>query len=151
MHKLKEYMTKVADDPIKKQELEDITCEVIDKLQKHCPEIFWNTAYKLHCVVYGPHFDECLARKVVAEMKNIDGTMGEHWTMEQTATIAEQQDVKHKCDFYYVMNMLYSDFSAVLGSDTGTYARLSKAYIYDPDAPEGKPFELWFAQYKAKM
>lgn len=151
MYKLKEYMSKVASEPIKRQELEEVICDAIEKLQKHCPEMFWETAYKLHCIVYGPHFDEYLAKKAVGKMKNVDGTLGEHWSMEQTNAIADQHDIEHKCDFYYVMNMLYSDFYNVLGNDAGTYARMSKAYMCDPDAPEGKPFEVWLAQHKAKM
>lgn len=150
MYKLKEYMSKVTSEPIKRQELEEVICDAIEKLQKHCPEMFWETAFKLHCIVYGPHFDEYLAKKAVGKMKNVDGTLGEHWPMEQTNAIADQHDIEHKCDFYYVMNMLYSDFYNVLGNEASTYARMSKAYMCDPDASEGKPFEIWFSQNRRK-
>lgn len=101
---------------------------------------------ELHCVAYGPHFDEHLAKKAVAGMKNVDGTCGEHWTYEQTSQIADQQGITQKADWYYVMNMLYSDYSEIYGSDINMYIRVAKAYMRDPDAPEGKVFDLWLAQ-----
>lgn len=104
---------------------------------------------KLHCVAYGPHFDEHLAKKAVAGMKNVDGTCGEHWTYEQTSQLADQQGITQKADWYYVMNMLYSDYSEIYGSDINMYIRVAKAYMRDPDAPEGKVFDLWLAQMEA--
>lgn len=151
MYNYKEYFNKIAGDDTKEKKLKEIVCSAIEKVKHYCPEEFHKIMYDVHCVAYGPHFDECLAKKAVAEMKNVDGTIGEHWSIEETNTIAAQHDIKQKCDFYYVMNMLYSDFYNVLGSDSGTYIRMSKAYMCDPDAPEGKPFEVWLAQHKAKM
>lgn len=79
-------------------------------------------------------------------MKNVDGTCGEHWTYEQTSQLADQQGITQKTDWYYVMNMLYSDYSEIYGSDINMYIRVAKAYMRDPDAPEGKVFDLWLAQ-----
>lgn len=45
------------------------------------------------------------------------------------------------------MNMLYSDFSDIVGSDAGIYAKMAKAYVDDPDAPEGKAYCLWKARF----
>lgn len=47
------------------------------------------------------------------------------------------------------MNMLYSDYSEIYGSDINMYIRVAKAYMRDPDAPEGKVFDLWLAQMEA--
>lgn len=101
---------------------------------------------KLHYIVYGPHFDEVLAKEAVAKMRNVDKTKGAHWPIEQTNQFATQVGVKEKCDFYYVMNMLYSDFAEVLGKEDAVYIKLAKAYINDPDAEEGKPLRLYLAQ-----
>lgn len=95
-----------------------------------------------------PYFDEELAKKAVSAMRNVDGTTGEHWSMEKTNPLAEQNGIKEKADFYYTMNMLYSDFSDVLGSEASTYVKMAKAYMHDPDAPEGKVFDIWLAQMK---
>lgn len=146
MHKLKKYWEKVSADPVKIEEMEEIVCEALEEIRGRCPRLFWDTAYKLHCVAYGPHFDEHLAKKAVAGMKNVDGTCGEHWTYEQTSQFADQQGIRCKADWYYVMNMLYSDYSEIYGSDINMYIRVAKAYMSDPDAPEGKVFDLWLAQ-----
>jgi hypothetical protein len=47
------------------------------------------------------------------------------------------------------MNMLYSDYSEIYGSGINMYIRVAKAYMHDPDAPEGKVFDLWLAQMEA--
>ena len=57
-----------------------------------------------------------------------------------------QQGIRCKADWYYVMNMLHSDFAEILGSDTNNYVRMAKAYINDPDASEGKILDAWLAQ-----
>lgn len=150
MHKrFKHYLEEAQGSDVKEQELTDIVCDALDELRMHCPRLYWDTMYKMHCAVYGPHFDECLAKKAVAKMKNVDGTHGEYWTYEQTSQLAEQQGIKHKADWYYVMNMLHSDYSEIYGSDINMYIRVAKAYMRDPDAPEGKVFDLWLAQMEA--
>ena len=119
MHKYLEYFEKIVGNETKEKELKN-----------------------------GPHFDEELAKKAVSAMRNVDGTTGEHWSMEKTNPLAEQNGIKEKADFYYTMNMLYSDFSDVLGSEASTYVKMAKAYMHDPDAPEGKVFDIWLAQMK---
>lgn len=92
------------------------------------------------------HFDEQLAKKAVAAMENVDGTNGEHWTLEDTTKIMEQNGIKaNKYDWYYLMNMLHSDYSKIWGDDVAQYVKFAKAYIEDPDAGEGKVFCLWKA------
>ena len=116
----------------------------------HCPDLFYRTLYDLHCVAYGPHFDEALAKLAVSKMQNTDGTNGEHWTYEQTNQLAEQHNIKHKADWYYVLNMVYSDYGAAFSGDSGTLVKIAKAYMCDPDAPSGKVLDLWVAQMRAK-
>lgn len=92
------------------------------------------------------HFDEHLAKKAVAEMENVDGSSGEHWTIEETTRVMEQNGIKvNKYDWYYLMNMLHSDYSNIWGEDVAQYVKFGKAYINDPDAGEGKVFCLWKA------
>lgn len=144
MHKYKDYWEAIVGDEVKESEMEEIVCEALEKLKWHCPELYYKALYCLHTVAFGEHFDESLAKKAVSEMLNVDGTVGEHWTFEQTSTLAEQQGIKCKADWYYVLNMLWSDYSNVLGSDVSMYARLAKAYVDDPDANKGKAFNTWF-------
>lgn len=92
------------------------------------------------------HFDEHLVKKAVAEMENVDGSSGEHWTIEETTRVMEQNGIKvNKYDWYYLMNMLHSDYSNIWGEDVAQYVKFGKAYINDPDASEGKVFCLWKA------
>lgn len=145
MHSVIKYMEAIKGNAEKEHELLALVCGGLHKLKAHDEDEYRHLLGKIHCIAYGPHFDECLAKKAVAEMRNVDGTAGEHWTMEQTDAIAGQYSIHHKCDWYYVMNMLYSDFAKVLGSDANTYAKMAVAYINDPDAGEGKAFKLYLA------
>ena len=73
-------------------------------------------------------------------------------TATKVCTIALCLSLIHICckaDWYYVMNMLHSDFAEILGSDTNNYVRMAKAYINDPDASEGKVLDAWLAQMEA--
>lgn len=67
------------------------------------------------------------------------------WTISKSV-----QGIQCKADWYYVMNMLHSDFVEVLGNDTSNYVRMAKAYMCDPDAAESKVFDLWTAGMRAK-
>ena len=37
----------------------------MEKIRRHCPEEFYCAMYKVHCLAYGPHFDEELAKKMI--------------------------------------------------------------------------------------
>lgn len=150
MHTFKEYWNRIIGNDTKEQAMEEVICESLEKLKLYCPTLFYATLYKLHCVAYGPHFDETLAKMAVSKMENVDGTYGEHWTYEQASKLAEQHNIKNKADMYYVLNMFWSDFAKVLGNDADTYTKLAEAYICDPDAPSGKVLDIWVAQMMAK-
>ena len=144
MHRYKEYWEAIVGDENKENAMEEIVCEALEKLKWHCPELYFKALYELHTIAFGEHFDESLAKKAVSEMLNVDGTKGEHWTFEQTSSLADQQGIKNKADWYYVLNMLWSDYSKDLGSDSSIYAKLAKSYIDDPDAGKGKTFNIWY-------
>lgn len=150
MYEYNRYWEVARNDQEKTAELVKISNEMHKTLKAYCPTEYYNMLTKMHCVVYGPHFDEYTAKMAVARMKNVDETTGEHWTMEQTNSIATQNNIKYPCDFYFVINMLWSDYCKVLGSDVSTYVKMAKAYMCDPDAPEGKAFILWIAQMRAE-
>lgn len=149
MHQYHRYWEAVKDDPEKTAKLIEISDEMHNKLKAHCPAAYYDMLTRMHCVVYGPHFDEHTVKMAVARMKNVDDTTGEHWTMEQTNSLAEQNGIRYKEDFYYVMNMMYSDYSKIIGNDVATYIKMAKAYMCDPDAPDGKAFIMWIARMRA--
>lgn len=145
MKKLREYMDRVAGDHEKEAEIHEILGHALMKLKAHDEHDFVQMMLKVHCVAYGPHFDDYMAKKAVEAMRNVDGSTGEHWTREQTDRVAEEQGIHCKADWYYTLNMFWSDYSNIFGNDTGMYIRLAKAYITDPDAEEGKVFKLYLA------
>lgn len=148
MHELREYMKIIDGDKIKEEEVYEHLWWGLCKLKVHDEEDYHKMMMKVHCVVYGSHFDEKLAKKAVAKMKNVDGSTGEHWTWEQTTSVANQYGIKHYSDWYYALNMLWSDLSNVLGGDANTYAKMAKAmYFDDPDMTEGKLFKTYVATH----
>lgn len=85
------------------------------------------------------------AKAWTAKMENEDGTVGEHWTMEQTGQVAAIAGAHYEPWIWYAaLNMMYSDYYAVAakyGLDRPEfYADLAKAFLDDKDAggPEEK-------------
>ena len=144
MCEFKKYMEKLEHHPEKHKEAKHLANEMAEHLKKYCPETYWAVITKMHCLMYGPHFDEDTAKMAVGKMHNVDGTIGEHWSKEDTDKLALAHGIEHKCDFFYILNSLYSDLSAVLGSDTSKYVQIAKAmYFDDIDGVEGKAFLQW--------
>lgn len=150
MHEYNRYWEAVKNNPEKTAELVKISNEMHKKLKAYCPSAYYDMLTKMHCVVFGPHFDEHTAKMAVARMKNVDDTTGEHWSYEQITNLATQNNIKCVPDLYYTLNMMFSDYSKVLGNDVSTYVKMAKAYMCDPDGPEGKPFVMWIAQMRAE-
>ena len=95
--------------------------------------------YKLHKMAYGEHLTEDMAKHWVSQMQNKDGSHGEHWTMEQTAQHAGRHN---HCDFYAVLNMIYSDYYNPK-FDTATYIELANDWLNDSDVPSGKTLKYY--------
>ena len=90
-------------------------------------------------------FTEDDARRWTEHMENDDGSMGAHWTLEQTTAVANSIGV-HVDPWIWVaaLNMEYSDNFEVAqkyGLDRPEYyADLAKAFLFDKDGggPETK-------------
>ena len=83
------------------------------------------------------------AQQWVRKMKNADGSTGEHWSFDQTYQLMKQRNIDcEPAEFYATMNMLWSDYGKVAEKFglTGVefWAELSKAFLMDKDAEEGK-------------
>ena len=87
-----------------------------------------------------PPLTEEQAKEYVAHMKNKDGSVGQHWALEQTSEYmkshAEYADLNPLC-FYVAMNMMYSDYYKPAYT-TDAYASMAKDFITDKDAPSNK-------------
>lgn len=91
------------------------------------------------------HLSKADAESWTSHMKNSDGTVGAHWTFEQTQDVAKQRNITcDPNDFWAVMNMMYSDYCQVAkrqSVDTpGFYADMAKAFLEDADAADGKAY-----------
>lgn len=89
------------------------------------------------------HLNEHAAKEWVRNMQNDDGTVGEHWTMDQVKQLMKQKDLK--CDpaeFYAILNAVYSDYCKVArkhGVNTmDFYIDMTKAWLDDKDAVPDK-------------
>lgn len=90
-------------------------------------------------------FTEDDARRWTERMENSDGSMGAHWTLEQTTAVANSIGVHvDPWIWFAALNMEYSDNFEVAqkyGLDRPEYyADLAKAFLFDEDGggPEAK-------------
>lgn len=117
---------------------------------------YWLTANEAeekmaHSVAYRLTEDEIKCWN--AHMVNEDGTMGGHWNLEQTNSVATAYGVvfEHitEHEWNVALNMVYSDYSKVadrfgVGSPE-FYACIAKAFLFDKDG--GAPAEKLCAYY----
>ena len=84
------------------------------------------------------NFDEDTAREWVAKMNP-----AARWDMAQTTAVMQARGYNHRpCEFWVVMNMLYSDYGKTMakyGADKPEiYADMADAFLNDPDAAPHK-------------
>ena len=117
------------------------------KLEIKHPSMYWDVVGALHEIVNGEHFDQAMAEYAVAEMENEDGTTGQHWTYEDTSSVAASSgitfDTFNAWDWFYVLNMWYSDYSQIIGNDTAMYVKMAKTWLMDKDVEPGKAWRYW--------
>lgn len=145
---MQEYWEVLKNDALKMKCFFDYVVKSTEDMKADNPNTYWKIRFDIHQCLFGKHFDKSLANEAVSEMKNVDGTHGEHWTKAQTDSLISANKLQvNACDFYYVMNMMYSDYKEILGNDANTYVKMSLAYIEDPDAGDGKVFNLWKSRF----
>lgn len=84
-----------------------------------------------------------MAEEWTSTMKNEDGTKGAHWTLDQVKQVMAQKGIKgDPYEFYMVLNMIYSDYCAVLKkhrvNNLDVYVDLACAWLMDEDAVPDK-------------
>lgn len=120
--------------------LEHIMIEMVDRLKLVDHDMYKRVEHKLYKMVYGEHLNKELAEKWVSDMKNKDGTVGGHWTYEQTMQYYPGSIDKN--DWYAVMNMIYSDhFNSRF--ELSTYVELAKDWFADKDVDDGKTLNYY--------
>lgn len=111
---------------------------------------------KLDCRADEPDaaaFDRETAIHWAEHMQNADGTVGPHWTMDQTSVVGDASGAGHDIPhwvFGVTMNMMYSDYYDVarkFGVNVPEfYAELARAFLMDKDGPG--PEEKLCAYYR---
>lgn len=95
----------------------------------------------VHTSIWGVHFNESLAEKAVANMVNADGTKGESYPKDVTdALLTAMKGDYNEWDWYYVVNMMASDYCQIFRNDKTAYSKLANAYLSDTDGKEGRAF-----------
>lgn len=89
-----------------------------------------------------------IAKEWVKGMHNEDGTMGEHWNMEQIKKLMTQRGIDYNhAEVYAIMNALYSDYCKVLKkygvNSPEMYLDLAMAWLNDKDAKPGKAINYY--------
>ena len=128
------------------EHLEELLIDLIDDLKVFDHAKYLSIEHELYCLIHGQHLSNDLAHHWVSQMKNKDGTHGEHWTMEQTSQFAEHHN---PADWYAVMNMVYSDYYNPRFS-INDYVELAKDWITDPDVGPGKTLRYYLYVVKER-
>ena len=145
MHK---HLIKVASP----EQLREFADDALSMLKETNPETYKELEKYLYKEVYGLHFNEWLLDEATKGMRNEDGTIGPHWNLEQTNSVAKSNGISfskfNEYDWNYVMNMMYSDYYGAVPNDTNTYIRLAVKFLDDKDAKEGKAYCYYMAMKK---
>lgn len=119
----------------------------IEEVREYHPEIVDNFLMKVDLIL-NPNFTKETAEYAVSKMKNKDGSIGEHWDYDTTTKVLNNKKYDFKpCDWYYVLNMIYSDYYKSGRSDD-TYIELAHDFLADNDAPEHKAKRYWASMHK---
>lgn len=148
--KIKELYEEACRKSNYKEIMEDWICifdDLLSEIKNENPKLEKAVINDLYVSLYGEHFNKENAMEAVNGMENEDGTNGEHWSLTETTRIANDNRITFKdfneYDWYYVLNMVYSDYCKIFGDDLVTYVKLSKAWLNDVDVPIGKAWRYY--------
>ena len=142
MHK---YLIKEASD----EQLREFVNDALNMLKETNTDIYENLEMYLYKEIHGCHFTEWLDEKATSKMINEDGSTGAHWTVDQTTSVAKQNNITfdkfNEYDWNYVMNMIYSDYYGAIPNELSYYVKMSKKFLEDKDAKSGKALTYYLA------
>lgn len=88
--------------------------------------------------------DKRTAEEWLHRMKNTDGTVGPHWTMDKIKQVAQQKGIQgDPLELYVAMNMMYSDYGKAamkhgLQNNIDYWLDMAQAFLDDQDAMPDK-------------
>lgn len=139
MQKYKELIKKYIDHASEydMEMLTHKTDKFVEEVREKHPEMVDKFLMKIDLIL-NPNFTKETAEYAVSKMKNKDGTTGEHWNYDTTTKVLEAKGYDFKpCDWYYTLNMVYSDFYKQGRSDD-TYVEMAYDFLADVDGAENK-------------
>lgn len=129
------------------EQLREFAKETLNTLKETNPSLYEELEFKLYKEMYGCHFNEWMLAKATKNMINEDGTIGAHWTVEQTNNVAKQYGITfnhyNEYDWNYAMNLIYSDYYKLIPNELQSYAKFAKAFLEDKDATD-KAFKYYY-------
>lgn len=131
------------------QDLKNFVSDFMARLECVMPQAYEELMLELHKNVYGSHFSKTLACKAVSELEDSNGNKGGKYSLEEVNKIRRDYNINlNENDFYFVINMLYSDYSKLLNNDLSLYVKMTCLFIEDEDAPEGKALKYYLSMRK---
>lgn len=145
--KIREYITKIGENRNIEdmQDLGDMLAEIIYEMKESHPELYHKYKLELYEMAYGKVLTKEMAEEIVSKMQ----PYREHWNYETTTAVKNQFGIKDisDVDFYVVMNKSYNDdyntvekFAENDDEKLEMYISLTKDFVLDPDAKEGKVY-----------
>jgi hypothetical protein len=123
--------------------------KILDDLKASNHEMYERYEECLYVDTFGYHFNRELLDRALSHLINEDGTIGGHWTVDQTNGVARSIGVSfdafNEYDFNYVMNMLYSDLYGSINADATAYGKMAQKWLKDKDAKSGKALRYYLA------
>ena len=135
----KELIKKYIDDASEydMEMLTHKTDKFVEEVREKHPEMVDKFLMKIDLIL-NPNFTKESAEYAVSKMKNKDGSIGEHWNYNTTTKVLEAKGYDFKpCDWYYTLNMIYSDFYKQ-GRTDDTYVEMAHDFLADADGAENK-------------
>lgn len=147
MAKYTEIVKKLAENATKAdmETLTELTGDFLEKIRAKEPEV--DKLITKIDLMLNPDFTKETAEYAVSKMKNEDGTEGGHWDYDTTTSVLKSKGYDfNPCDWYYVLNMVYSDYFSKDQPDD-YYFKLAYDFLKDKDAPVGKAKKYFLAMH----
>lgn len=147
MSKYTEIVKKLSEHATKAdmETLTDLTGDFLEKIRPKEPEV--DKLITKIDLMLNPDFTKETAEYAVSKMKNEDGTEGGHWDYDTTTSVLKSKGYDfNPCDWYYVLNMVYSDYFTKDQPDD-YYFKLAYDFLKDKDAPVGKAKKYFLAMH----
>lgn len=130
-------------------QLREFADDALSMIKETNHDLYETLELYLYKEMYGCHFNDWMLECATSKMINEDGSVGPHYSVEQTTGLARQYGIVfdhfNEYDWNYVMNMIYSDYYGSVSNENSSYVKLARKFIEDKDAPKGKALHYYLA------